>query len=254
MKPSALSFLLLAACGPDDLNIFAIEDDIQLGAELKLEIDADPATYPPLDRAAWPEAYANVERIRDAVLSSDDLDHRDDFSWQVTILDDDETLNAFAAPGGYIWVYTGLIRFLESEDQLTGVLGHEIAHADRRHSTEQLTKLYGISTLIDLTLGEDPGLLAEIAAGLVGLSFSRTQEAEADEYSVIYLCDTDYAANGAAGFFELLAGSPESPEFLSSHPSSESRVADIDAKAKALGCSVEPNPDADYGAFLSSLP
>jgi len=71
--------------------------------------------------------------------------HKDDFAWQVKIIDDPETLNAFATPGGYIYVYTGLIKFLDTEDQLAGVMGHEIAHADLRHSTRQMTSSYGVS-------------------------------------------------------------------------------------------------------------
>jgi predicted Zn-dependent protease len=254
MHTRLLVLLPLCACAESNINLFTIEDDIQLGADLKAQIDADPETYPKLDPNQYADAYDHVERIRDAVLASDDVRYADEFTWEVTIIDDDEVLNAFAAPGGYIWVYTGLVRFLDTEDQLTGVLGHEIAHADQRHSTEQLTKLYGVSMLLEVAFGEDPGLIADIAAGLVSLSFSRDQEAQADEYSVIYLCDTAYAANGAAGFFELLEGSAEIPEFLSTHPSSSSRVIDIDAVAADLGCSTEPNPDGQYQALISSLP
>ena len=152
-----------------------------------------------------------------------------------------------------MYVYTGLIEFLEQEDELAGVLGHEIAHAAQRHSTEQLTKAYGLTTLVELVLGKDPGLLVEIAEGLAGLSFSRVDEAEADEYSVIYLCETYYAADGAAGFFEKLEG-VEIPEFISTHPSSDSRVEDIRAEAAARGCSTEPYPDGDYAGLLDSLP
>ena len=248
---------LLAAC--DDgggLNLFSIDDDIELGAQLHAEISADPATYPILDEGQYPDAYNELYRMRDGVLDSGEVNYVDDFEWNVYIIDDDEVLNAFAAPGGYIYVYTGLMRYLEVEDHFTGVLGHEIAHADERHSTEQLTKLYGISTLLGVLLGDDPGLAAEIAASLLSLSFSRTAEAEADEDSVYYLCQTDWAANGAAGFFEKLLeeGSVEVPEFLSTHPSSESRVEDINALALELGCDTELNAAADWQGVLNTLP
>jgi predicted Zn-dependent protease len=197
--------------------------------------------------------------MRDEILASGQVDHAEDFEWATHIIDDDSVLNAFAAPGGYIYVYTGLIHYLDVEDHFVGVLGHEIAHAAQRHSTDQLTQQYGIATLISIVLGEGAAAdIASIAAGLASLSFSRTDEAESDEYSVIYLCETDYAANGAAGFFEKLlaeaTGSIEIPEFLSTHPSSDTRVADIDAKAEELGCSTELNPGADWAGFLASLP
>lgn len=238
------------------LNLFSIEDDLELGAQVHDEILANPDTYPLIDEADAPDAYEHLYRIRDEVLASGEVEYLDEFAWEVYLIDDDETLNAFAAPGGYLYFYTGLIRYLDEEDYFAGVMGHEIAHADERHSTQQLTKVYGLATLISIVLGEDPGLIAEIALGLVNLSFSRTNEADADEASVYYLCNTDYAANGAAGFFEQLLNddSVEMPEFLSTHPSSESRVDDINDKAEALGCSTELNPYAEYGDFIDSLP
>ena len=241
-------------CSEDgDFNIFTVQDDIDLGGQLRDEIASNPADYPILDEATHPEAYQHLYRIRDEILASGQVNYHEEFEWETYIIEDDEVLNAFCAPGGFIYVYTGLVKFLEEEDEFAGVLGHEIAHADRRHSTDQLTKAYGLQTLVELALGEDPGLIAEIAQGLVGLSFSRTDEAESDEYSVRYLCQTDYAADGAAGFFEKLDGAAI-PEFLSTHPSSENRVEELHAWAADLGCSTEINPEGQYSEFLASLP
>ena len=243
--------LLNSGCG--DINIFTIDDDIQLGKDLREEILANPEDYPIVDESAYPEAYEHLRRVRDEILDSGEVTYKDDFDWEVYLIDDDETLNAFAAPGGYMWVYTGLLKFLPVEDHFAGVLGHEIAHADQRHSTEQLTKLYGVSTMLDLLVGGDAELLSEVTETLVGLEFSRTDESEADEYSVRYLCETIYAANGAAGFFELL-GDDFYIEFISTHPSPENRVAEINDLAESLGCSAELNPDDQYQSFLNSLP
>ncbi|MBA2320327.1 MAG: M48 family metalloprotease [Deltaproteobacteria bacterium] len=248
------SLFLLVGC-EGGVNLFSIEDDKQLGADLAAQIEADPENYPLLDEGQFPEAYAHLDRMRDELLVSDDFVYAEEFDWELHIVDDASTLNAFAAPGGYIYIYTGLMEYLTEEDELVGVLGHEMAHADRRHSTEQLTEIYGISTLASLVLGKNPGLLAEIAAGLVSLQFSRSDEAEADSASVEYLCDTDYASNATAGFFEQLLeeGGSGVPEFLSSHPSSENRVADINAYADDLGCSTDPSGN-DYSLVLDSLP
>ena len=266
MSPRSMIVLLgsvglaaLSGCtadSPVNLNIFTVQDDMDLGAQIHDEILSDPETYPLLDEAAYPDAYAHLDEIRDTILATGEVAYDDTFEWQLTIIDDDDTLNAFCAPGGYIYIYTGILRYLEVEDHFAGVMGHEMAHAAERHSTEQLTKAYGISELISIVLGEDPGLVAEVAAGLVGLSFSRDDEAEADADSVRYLCETDYAADGTAGFFSKLLeeGGMEIPEFLSTHPSSESRVEDIEALAAELGCSVELNREADWAAFLETLP
>ena len=258
MKRTALlSALLLTACTPEGsflegVNLFTLEDDKQLGAELHMEIQSNPEAYPILDEARYPEAYEHIYRVRDSVLDSGQVRHRDDFEWETYIIDDDETLNAFAAPGGYMYVYSGLIKHLEHEDELVGVMGHEIAHADLRHSTEQLTLAYGMETVMEVVLGE-PGLAADVLTALMGMSFSRSDESQADEHSVIYLCETEYAADGAAGFFEKLEHH-ELPEFLSTHPSSSNRIEEIHDLAHAYGCSTEHKHDQDYQALISSLP
>ena len=77
------------------------------------------------------------------------------------IIKDDNVQNAFATPGGHIYVFTGLIKFLDNESQLAGVLGHEMAHADRRHTSRQLQNEYGINLLLSVVLGENPNQLAQ---------------------------------------------------------------------------------------------
>lgn len=249
--------LALVGCSEGSLNLFSIQDDIELGEQLRDQILADPDTYPVVDEADAPEAYEYLYMVRDELLATGEVAYADDFAWEVYLIDDDETLNAFAAPGGYIWVYSGLIQYLEEDDYFVGVMGHELAHAAERHSTEQLTKIYGLSVLISLLLGEDPGLIVEIAAGLANLSFSRASEAEADERSVEYLCETSWAADGTAGFFAQLEaeGGGGIPEFLSTHPSPENRVADIQAYAELLGCDTTLSADGnEWEDFQASLP
>jgi predicted Zn-dependent protease len=252
--------LSLVACEGElgGLNLFTIEDDKQLGADLAAEIENNPKEYGKiLDRTEYADAYDHLDRIRDELLATGEVEYADEFLWETHIIHDDEVLNAFAAPGGYIYVYTGILRYLEVEDHFVGVMGHEIAHAANRHSTEQLTKAYGIQTLLEVVVGQGGGgVIGDIASGLVGLEFSRTDEAEADEYSVIYLCETDWAADGTAGFFEKIEseGGYDIPEFLSTHPSSASRVQDIRAEARARGCSTELNPDPHWDSFMAALP
>ncbi|MBI4412125.1 MAG: M48 family metalloprotease [Deltaproteobacteria bacterium] len=248
-------FFLAGGC-LDGLNLFTIEDDKTLGAQVDAEIESDSADYPVLDEDDYASAYDYLNGIVDEILAVDDVQYDDEFVWQVHIINDDSVVNAFATPGGYLYFYTGLIKYLESEDSFAGVVGHEIAHADQRHVTDNLTKEYGISLLLDVVLGNRLDLVSGIALNLIDLSFSRDAEAEADEYSVIYLSGTQYACNAAADFFEKLleeedASSP--PEFLSTHPSPENRVDDINAKADELDCDTTPSGN-DYAAFQEMLP
>lgn len=255
----AVLALGFAACKKDGggINVFSVNDDIAFGAQTDSAIRANPNEYPILSRSQYPEAYSYIERMRDKLLNSGEVTYKDRFAWEIKIIHDDETLNAFATPGGYIYVYTGLIKYLDAEYELAGVVGHEIAHADLRHSTDQLTKQYGISTLLSVVLGNNPGVLAQITSQLLFLKFSRANETQADEYSVRYMCPTDYQADGAAEFFAKLIEQEQTgdqPQFLSTHPNPVNRVEEIRARRVNLGCEGTGQFDQEYANFINSLP
>ena len=259
---SGIILFALAGCkkeNPDDssINIFTIEDDKKLGAQVADEIAKDTVQFPVLSETQYPAAYAYINNMRNKILNSGKVFYKDQFAWSIKIIRNDSVLNAFATPGGYIYIYTGLIKFLSAEHELAGVMGHEIAHADRRHSTDQLTKIYGLQLLLDVATGGNPNTIAEIAGALASLKFSRSNEEEADDYSVIYLCPTDYRADGAAAFFQKLIEAENSsnpPTFLSTHPDPGNRVQDIQAKRTELGCTGTGTFDQEYQAFKNSLP
>ena len=219
----------------DDVNIFTYNDDIELGKQVADEIKKDSKQFPILDEKNNKEVYNYVNGLRDVILNSGQIKYKDEFEWKMHIVDVDTVLNAFATPGGYIYLYTGLIKFLDSEDQLIGVIGHEMAHADQRHSTRQLSKNLGVAILLDAVLGNRQAV-EQIVGALVNLSFSRGHESEADEYSVKYLCSTPYNAAGSAGFFQKMENQPQPPEFLSTHPNPVNRVKTINELAHSMSC------------------
>ncbi|MBV6643942.1 MAG: M48 family metalloprotease [Cyclobacteriaceae bacterium] len=258
---AVLALSLSVSCGDDPILLFSVQNDIDLGEQVAAEIASDPTTYPVLSEAAYPAAYNYLKNMRDQILGSSAVRYKDEFAWKLHIIQNDEVLNAFATPGGYIYIYTGLIKFLDTEDDLAGVLAHEIAHSDRRHSSQQLQRQYGISLLLSLLTGGSESELTQIAgqvAGtLSGLSFSRGLESEADEFSVIYLSETNYACDGAASFFEKLEAGNQgasAPAFLSTHPPSADRVTEINTKANSLSCSTSPTTPSTYEDFKTSLP
>lgn len=249
-----LTFAAIGNIAHGQINLFSIQDEIRLGRQVAQQVESDPRNRI-LDERQFPEAYRHLRRITNNILNSGQVRYRNEFPWEVKIIHNDSVLNAFCAPGGFIYVYTGIIKFLDTEDQFAGVMAHEIAHADRRHSTINLTRMYGISALTEIVLGRNPGRLVQITQGLLGLQFSRNHERDADNQSVIYLCNTEYEANGAAGFFEkmLQMRSAEPPAFLSTHPASAARVRDINAAARARNCRAKQG-QKNYQAFKNSLP
>jgi len=155
-------------------------------------------------------------------------------------------MNAFALPGGPVFVYTGLLKYLDSEAALAGVLAHEVAHIESRHATKRLSANYGVSLLLSLVLGQNPSALAEIATNLfVGLAFlanSRSDEDQADRLSVEYLKTTKYYPGGVKFFFEKMksdgtvsSNSGKIATFLSTHPDPIERIAVVNQNLKGQG-------------------
>jgi len=228
-------------------NLFTVEQDLELGKQVKAEIESDPGKYPLLPEAGNAKIYQYIRGLTKKILDRGQVQHRNTFAWEVKIIDDDNTLNAFCTPGGYIYVYTGLIKFLDSEDQLAGVMAHEIAHAALRHSTRQMTKLYGLDGLRQIITGKaDAGTIEQLALGLATLKFSRGHETEADSYSVKYLSPTGMNCAGAAGFFKKMEGSKAPPQFLSTHPNPGNRVEAIESRASEYGCQKPASNTSQY--------
>ncbi len=266
MKKNILPFLamlaILSSCGlineknkGKGFNLFTVEDDKALGAQVAAEIDGDTENFPLLDSVEYKEVYDYIYEVRDNILNSGEVDYKDDFDWRLRIIHDDSTLNAFCTPGGYIYIYTGILKFLESEDEFAGVLGHEIGHADMRHSTRQMTKMFGVQVLISIIAG-DREMIGQVTSALINLSFSRAHENEADERSVKYLCPTEYNSAGGAGFFEKLQamGGENPPEFLSTHPSPEGRIEKFNEHKETMQCEGEETFKTRYEEMVAKLP
>jgi predicted Zn-dependent protease len=258
-----IGLLLFNSCKDKNENFvfFSIEQDVDLGSQVSEEIENDPDQFPILDETEYSEAYSYLNNLLDYILTSGEVQYKDEFVWDIHIIANDSVLNAFATPGGYIYVYTGLIKYLDQEDDLMGVLGHEVAHSDLRHTSRNLQRQYGINVLLQLLTGEDPSQLEQIAGQIAGtaagLSFSREFEEEADERSVEYLANTPYACNGAYSFFQKLLDEGQAggtPEFLSTHPNPEDRVEDINTKAEEINCDTTPLAPATYEDFKNMLP
>jgi predicted Zn-dependent protease len=149
------------------------------------------------------------------------------YRWLVADLPD---LNAFAAPGGVVVVHAGLIRSADSAEELAGVLAHEVAHVELRHSLKAMVKGLGLRALLTLVLGDLSGtVLAEGMQHLTELRFSREAELEADREGLRRLVAAGIDPGGMVRFFEKLAReqSLAPPAFLSTHPATEERLSEL---------------------------
>jgi predicted Zn-dependent protease len=194
---------------------------------------------------------------------------RPDVAWQFNVADDIEA-NAFALPGGYVYVTRGLVALLNSEDELAGVLGHEMAHVLERHAARRagaatpFAVLFGIPAgilgVISPTLGGIVGGTGELASGMVLASYSRDQERDADQHGIALAARAGWDPAGLASFLhtlereEALSGhDPNRPGFFATHPATPERVGSVRTAARAQTRAAATPIAGTRGAFLRKL-
>jgi predicted Zn-dependent protease len=216
------------AVSSEEVNASAEKQYAQMMAEAKQKgaLDKDPA---------------QVERVKRIVsrLIPQTTAFRPDaakWPWEFHVITLDE-VNAWCMPHGKIAVYTGLLQKIQpSDDELAAVLGHEMGHALREHTREQISQEMGTQTLLGIAgalfgLGQTAQSLGAMAANVtIGLPKSRTDETEADRIGVELAARAGYDPRAAVNLWEKmekLAGGSQPPQWLSTHPSNESRIADV---------------------------
>ena len=171
------------------------------------------------------------------------------FTYEVHIAQDD-SLNAFALPGGVIVVHTGLIAATTRAEELAGVLAHEVQHVELRHSLRGVIKDMGLRGLWAFLMGDIGGTLAgQAALELTSLQFSRTDEREADEHGFDALVAAGIDPAGMPTFFNTLSqkAGGQVPAFLSTHPASEDRDRELRQRlATVAGQSFQPLPSQPW--------
>ncbi len=207
-------------------NLVSIQEEKQLGKQFAAEIEKQHQVV------TDPLVQSYVSRIGNRLLTGA---RSRDFAYTFKVVKDD-SVNAFAVPGGHIYVHSGLIKKVGSEAELAAVMAHEISHAVARHGTQQLTQRYGASLVLQLLLGQDPGLLSQLAASLFSqgafMAYSRGMETQADYLGVETMYRAGYDPRGMLSFLKKLdsmhRSSPGSvAQFFSSHPLTATRIQEV---------------------------
>lgn len=159
------------------------------------------------------------------------------YKFQISVVQS-PVVNAFALPGGYVVVFTGLMTKAESGEEVAGVLSHELNHVLQRHGMERMVKMLGLAAVVGILLGDQQGLTGlakQVGMELVTLKFGRAQETEADVTGIRLLSDARIAPDGMIRFFERLSEKDkERVEVFSTHPMSAGRAALLKAELAAL--------------------
>ena len=161
------------------------------------------------------------------------------YAWEFNLIDDKQE-NAWCMPGGKVAVYSGILPITQDETGLAVVMGHEIAHAVAKHSSERMSQqmaAQGLGGVLSASAGQNPTATQNVFMQVVGagsqlglLKYGRSQESEADHLGLIFMAMAGYNPDGAVAFWQRMEareGQAAPPEFLSTHPSSGTRIADI---------------------------
>ncbi len=222
-----------------DMNLISVQDEIRMGKDMSAEVEREHSLLNDIQVQRYVRDLGN----RLARYAPNDAG----IPFTFKVVRDDE-VNAFTIPGGYIYVNSGLIKRLDSEAELAGVIAHEMGHAVSRDGTKQLTRMYGISFLLNLVLGSDAPQWQRLAGDLFStagiLAYGRTAEYEADKKAVRISRAAGYDPNGFLNFLKKLQTMEKNQpnlltEFFSTHPDTSGRITAVQQEITALGPSTK---------------
>ena len=268
MKTAVLSYLLLcflfAGCATNpytnrsQLLLLSEGYEMELGAQAYSQVLNDPKNHISKNPKEVEPVQRVAARIIEAAKQSKYAQTAKQFDWQVTVIKDDKTKNAFALPGGKIAVYTGIFPMAKNEAGLAAILGHEVVHALAHHGAERMSQ--GLLAQLALT-GADIALVGGGAGAVtrqavmqalglgaqvgVILPFSREHESEADYIGVLLAAQAGYDPREAIHVWERMeqAGGEQPPEFLSTHPGHGTRISQLQSwMPEALGYYKQASP------------
>ena len=237
MLKSIISFLLLytfiISCavnpvtGKRELSLISEEREIAMGREYDPQISQMYGVY---------DDKKLLKYVDDLGQKVAKISHRPNLKYEIKVMDS-PVINAFAVPGGYVYITRGILAYLNSEAELAGVMGHEIGHITAKHSVSQQSKAQlaqiglGLGSVFIEGFDQYAGL-AQQATGLLFLKFGRDDETQSDKLGVEYSSKVGYDSHHMANFFKVLdkmqSGSGNSlPSFLSTHPNPTDRVGKV---------------------------
>ena len=265
----SVALVSLAGCetnpytGRSQLLMTSVSQEMQMGAQAYDQVKSDPKMRPSQDSREIEPVKRVAARIVEAAKRSKYAEMANQFQWEVTVIKDDKTPNAFALPGGKMAVYTGIFPMAKTEAGLAAVMGHEVVHALARHGAERMSQgqltnaglqvigagagavggggMLGQATMAALGVGAKVGVL---------LPFSRKHESEADYIGILLAADAGYDPREAVALWERMgqmSGGGAPSEFMSTHPSHETRIDQLKRwmpEAMAIYQSKQPVPAA----------
>lgn len=228
--------------GRSQLLMTSVGEEMEMGAQAYAQVKSDPKMKLSQDPREIEPVKRVAARIVEAAKRSKYAEMAKQFQWEVTVIKDDKTANAFALPGGKMAVYTGIFPMAKTEAGLAAVMGHEVVHALARHGAERMSQEQLTNAAVQAAGAAagaaggglvSQGTMAALGAGAqvgVLLPFSRQHESEADYIGILLAADAGYDPRESVALWERMermSGGGGPSEFLSTHPSHGTRIEDL---------------------------
>jgi len=247
--------------GREQLIFFSEETENKMG------IDAYRDVLRQFPLSTNPEANAMIRRVGERIAAAA---NKPSYDWEFALIQDDKIINAFCLPGGKVAFFTGILKHTQNETGVATVMGHEVTHAIQRHGVERISRgiieqIAQFGAIAGAATGKvDPRAVQGVlmAYGVnASLPFNRAQESEADYIGLRLMAQAGYDPHEAVAFWERMSGCPRNmigklcfrsgagvPEFLSTHPSEETRIKNIERWIPEAMHYYNPPPDAPPAA------
>src|SRR5438093_8111367 len=239
--------------GKKSVVLIGEAEEREIGAKMAAQVRAEKRIY------SDPAVNDYVNRTGQHIAR---LSDRPDLPYRFTVVED-KSLDAFAVPGGYVYIHTGLLRELDNQAQLAGVLGHEISHIVARHSVKLLQEGLGLQILSSLVFGgsgQATQTAVNVGLALIMRGYSRGAEEEADSYGTIYMARAGFNPEGMAQVMDKLAALSDGgygfwENLASDHPPAAKRAAAVrtEIREKGLDAGLPSDPEP-YRVVKSRLP
>ena len=237
-----------------EVEEFTVERHLIIGETMAAQIKRMPKVFNALDSVTYHDAYIYLDKLIGTLKLTAVVKYRDDFKWKITILHDDKVRTAFTLPGGHIYIYTGLLKFLEAEHELMAILGNEIAYADEELAAIALREEYGSLFLGDIILRKEIKKLPEVVEEFPNIEFSKEQVSMADEYAIKLLCPFQYDINGLSEFLHRAHSSNIEWVLSKRGEDMNERLEDIEEYASVCGEEGVTNSDQYKKKIKNFLP
>ena len=260
---AAFTLLIFSACEKDTRgevvtivkDSFTAEENVIIGDRLNNAIERNPHDFPPLDTSKYTQLYEYLNNLYNMIANNAIVINRNIYSWQVRVLRDDSRMTAFTAPDGRFYIFTGLLKFIQSEHELLSIMGHEIFYVEQGKVTMSLKDKFKGAVLGDILLDKDVSNIDDLANWLKEITYSENKVLEADAFSVDLVCPFLYDPMGIKSFLEHTESVPsDHMDWLNKRPASiPMRISTVEEHAVSCGDFGRFFKER-YQSFISQLP